>query len=118
MVSADRMLTVGLHGFRAPSDLLWCTDSVHLHAVNLHGLGCRLSTPNGARVSCRLTCTASEHHWTTKPTYVGTGQPIPPCTCVHGGPNTLPQPAYVVTQIGDSAVTQRPRARNRRCTPA
>jgi hypothetical protein len=30
---------------------------------------------------------------------------------VHDGPNTLPQPDYGVTQIGDYVVTQRPRAR-------
>jgi len=42
---------------------------------------------------------------------VRSGRSNPASTVVDAGPNTLPQPDYGVTQIGDCVVTQRPRDR-------
>jgi hypothetical protein len=64
------------------------------------------------RLPWELSTTESVPHWTTYVLNVRLpGQPNPSCTCVHDGPNTLPQLDYGVTQIGDCVVTQRPRAR-------
>jgi hypothetical protein len=70
----------------------------------------------------RSPCTVSVQH-TLHPRGCNTGQPSyglpnPSCTCVQDGPSFLPQFDYVVTQIGDIAVTHRPRAQKQeaRCT--
>jgi len=109
VVAADRMLT-NLHGFRAPLDRGICTDSVHLSPSKLHGLGCRLSPLEVARFPCNLRCTVLVHHWTTYVlTYVDNQtRHAHACTTDQ---DTLPQPDYGVTQIGDCVVTQRPRDR-------
>ena len=52
MVSADRVLTK-VHGKRAPWDRETCTETCTLAVSNLHGLGCRLSPFDAARLPCR-----------------------------------------------------------------
>lgn len=86
---------VELHGFRS------------VVARQTDRLGVQLKHPTNCTESLQFNCTpvGSVKDYPTRNTQ------YPSCTAVQNGPNTPPQLAYRVKQIGDCVVTQRPRAR-------
>jgi hypothetical protein len=109
VVSTDRMLT-NLHRNRAPSAWLSCTETVHHRAAQPARVGVQHKHPS----PCTIPVQQNLHRSSAPMDNLTTGLPIPSCTCVHdGSQNPYRNLRYGVTQIGDIAVTQRPRARKK-----
>jgi hypothetical protein len=105
-------MLANMHQNRACLKPLSCTKTVHVRSAE-HA---RLGVQHRPVSTCTAAVQPNMHGFgaplDNPPTYVGTGQPNPSCTCMQDGPNTLPQPDYVVRQVGDCVVTKRPRTRD------